>query len=192
MYCNPATWVLQHEDRQCDLGHQQLNISSRGIHLLPPGGEIKYKTHWLFNFHNIPVFYVVVILKNRQLCKSDCVSPPGFFVSAGGHYCWQLWARWTHQESQRDRYWWVFFFCPSQIHPACFPESPPGYISNPFAVWSLEMTSRCNPLGWITREFVYSMTIPQRLDQEKWSVCQSGGVDWPVCFCQNEFNLVTG
>lgn len=29
------------------------------------------------------------------------------FLSPGCHYCWKLWARWTHQEPQRDRYRWV-------------------------------------------------------------------------------------
>lgn len=51
------------------------------------------------------------------------------FTSPGGHYRRQLWARRTHQEPQRDRYRWVLHLFFGQ--PACFPESPSGYISNP-------------------------------------------------------------
>lgn len=43
----------------------------------------------------------------EMLCEGVFKVSLCLFLSPGRHYCWELWARWTHQEPQRERYRWV-------------------------------------------------------------------------------------
>lgn len=115
------------------------------------------------------------------------VFPPRLFLSPGGDYCWKLWARWTHQEPQRDRYRWVakhvFFSQPSvysSIYPRIHFKSPPRFDPPkwPPAIIPLGGITRALPQG--LKVYVYSGAIPRRRGQEKWSMARSAGTDWSV------------